>query len=137
MRKAFVITGVLFAFALVLVVLANYVTVADNNSPVYESMLVDKTFNRYVDVMRITDDIVNDSVDDAGNCADAVVLLQQRLDAVLNSQQLSSDGVKTTPVINITDRCSTDNEIDVNVSISFDSEMMHKEAEYSKTISFS
>ena len=116
MKKAFVLTGILFTLAIILLVSTNYYLISSSHKSSYVAMQVDSVYNRKIDVTRIINDAIGD-----GHCNDLQTLLDDPL--------LDSDGVNTTvTAINLTGCSSTPPTASVNVS--FDSKNVHEELIY-------
>ncbi len=116
MKKAFVLTGILFTFAIILLVSTNYYVYSSSQKANYLKMQIDSVNNRKIDVSRI----INAAIAD-GHCDD----LQNLLDNPL----LDSNGVTTTiTAINLTGCSSSPPAPEINVSI--DSQNVHEELTY-------
>ncbi len=138
--KGFIITGIALVLGVIMLVFVNYSVVAGK---VYSSkdqalMLIDETYNRKVDVLRIVEAASNDSVEESKSaslsCDSAVSALVQRLDEVLSSPLLSENGVNTTYYVNVVNNCPS--SFTVEVSLNFTSRIMKDSAVFSKTYNY-
>jgi hypothetical protein len=91
--KGFIYSGTVFFIALTLIIAANYLILSQINQSerVIENMKIDKVYNRYIDVIRIIDDII----DEAGGCNQAAI---GNMIIVFSNPLINSGGVKVTGI---------------------------------------
>ena len=106
--RGFVITGILFGLALIMLISTNYVILAENNSTDYLVLQADAVHNRAVDVDRI----ITEAMDD-GECGN--------INALLSNSLLDSQGIEVISSVNSA-VCP-----DLNIIIQIDSDNVHKE----------
>jgi len=143
-NRGLIITGVVFAFVILLVLAANYIVLTDKNSIEgdYDKMAIDKTHNRYIDVNRIISDAINDSLADGADCTERANMIDTRLQNVLSDSRLVAGPINLDFTKTVNNGCGGSNQITVNVN--FDIEyvdtaymsgtLVHKEGAYSATV---
>ena len=136
--KGLIITGTVFVFVILLLIGANYVLLSSfsHQEGDYEKMLLDKTYNRYIDVNRIIQDIVDDSLTDGADCFEKAGLIDSRLQNTLSSPLLDSNEIILIFTKTVANTCvgGGGGQITVDVEFSLDAQNIHKEGSYSTAV---
>jgi hypothetical protein len=116
-NRGLIVTGVVFAFVILLVLAANYIVLTDKNriQGDYDKMAIDKTYNRHIDVNRIIEEVVNDSLLDGADCTERANLIDTRLQTVLSDPRLDAGSMELDFTKTVNNGCGSSDQITVNV----------------------
>ena len=117
-NRGLIISGTVFAFVILLVLAANYIVLTDKNNIQgdYDKMAIDKTHNIHIDVIRIIDDVLTDSLIDGTNCGERANLVDTRLQSVLSDSRLDAGPLEFDFTKTVTNTCGSTDQITVDVT---------------------